>query len=284
MDAFDNHGLHYDGDYGNGADREDPNNNGLPSLLYTPSFELDTFSSTFEDPFSYQTATFESLAEENPDASSSPGHVDNKLLGFGPPSFKGALFDEAGQTWPSMTAELHGMFFLAESVFNAGDTVGRPTELTCYRRNLFQISGSIILSRTLAWMLSEEDSRLKIDDLMVSLSATESIEGKSTEIISVPWKTSVNGATSEDKSGSAPPAIPVDLASNQDLDPNSVSLPISWKRLQFKHATANNGRRKGLQQHYLIHISLMATTSTGERIKLADIQSGPIIVRGTLHE
>lgn len=42
------------------------------------------------------------------------------------------------------------------------------------------------------------------------------------------------------------------------------------------------GRRKGLQQHYLIHIDLMATTSTGEKVKLAEIQSGPIIVRGML--
>jgi len=129
MDAFDNHGIHYDGDYT--ADRDDLNN-GLPSLLYTPSFELDTFSSTFEDPFSYQTSTFENLAEETNNASSSPGDVDNKLLGFGVPSIKEALFDDAGQTWPSMSAELYGMFFLAESVYNAGDAVGRPTELTCY--------------------------------------------------------------------------------------------------------------------------------------------------------
>lgn len=129
MDAFDNHGLHYEADYT--AERDDINN-GLPSLLYTPSFELDAFSSTFEDPFSYQTSTFENLAEENNNASSSPGDVDNKLLGFGPPSFKGALFDDVGQTWPSISAELYGMFFLAESVYNAGDAMGRPAELTCY--------------------------------------------------------------------------------------------------------------------------------------------------------
>lgn len=129
MDSYDNHGLHYEGDYT--ADREDLNN-GLPALLYTPSFELETFSNTFEDPFSYQASTFENLAEETNNASSSPGDVDNKLLGFGPPSCKGALFDDGGQTWPSMSAELYGMFFLAESVYNAGDAVGRPTELTCY--------------------------------------------------------------------------------------------------------------------------------------------------------
>lgn len=91
-------------------------------------------------------------------------------------------------------------------------------------------------------MLTEQESRLNIVDLMVSVSATESIEGKPTEIISVPWKTAANGTTSEDKTGSSPSPIAIDLASDQDPDPNSISLPISWKRLQFKHATANNGQ------------------------------------------
>lgn len=112
------------------------------------------------------------------------------------------------------------------------------------------------------------------------MSATESIEGKSTEIISVPWKSTSSTTSSEDKSGTAPAPQNVNLMSDQDADSDFLTMPISWKRLQFKHATANNGRRKGLQQHYVIHISLMATMGTGETVKLADIQSGPIIVRG----
>ena len=60
-----------------------------------------------------------------------------------------------------------------------------------------------------------------------------------------------------------------------------VSIPIAWGRLQFKYATANNGRRKGLQQHYRIQISLMAKVEgDGQLIKLAEIQSNPIVVRG----
>jgi hypothetical protein len=108
----------------------------------------------------------------------------------------------------------------------------------------------------------------------------ESIEGKSTEIISVPWKSSAAGATSEDKAGTAPAKWPLDLSTNPEVDPSLVTIPIAWKRLQFKHATANNGRRKGLQQHYIIQINLMATLATGDTVKLAEIQSGPIIVRG----
>jgi hypothetical protein len=41
-------------------------------------------------------------------------------------------------------------------------------------------------------------------DIIASISALESIEGKSTEIISVPWKISTV-TSSEDKAGTVPP-------------------------------------------------------------------------------
>lgn len=259
-------------------------NNSLPSLPFTPSYEFsDAFSTTFEDPFSYHSGPFESLLDDsnplqNGDSNSTDTTPDNKLLGFGAPILKAAVLDENGQTWPAMSAELYGMFFVAEDVFG-GETAGRPLELTCYRRNLFQISGNVTLSRTIAQMVNEQGQQVPIYDLTATISAVESIEGKSTEIISVPWKTNTV-ATSEDKAGAAPPKWPLDLTMNPELDPTCVSIPIAWKRLQFKHATANNGRRKGLQQHYVIQINLMATLATGENVKIAEVQSGPVIVRG----
>jgi hypothetical protein len=108
----------------------------------------------------------------------------------------------------------------------------------------------------------------------------ESIEGKPTEIISIPWKSANAQAGEESKAAGSPANITLDLASAQELDANLVSIPVSWKRLQFKHATANNGRRKGLQQHYVVQISLLGKTSSGEIIKIAEVQSGPVIVRG----
>jgi hypothetical protein len=256
-------------------------NSGLPSLPFTPSYELsDAFSTTFEDPFSYQSGPFESLLDDTTQNTNneSTADLDNKLLGFGAPILKAAILDDAGQTWPQMSAELYGMFFVAEDVFG-GETTGRPMELTCYRRNLFQISGTVTLSRSIKGMLNEQGQHVPIFDMFASISALESIEGKSTEIISVPWKTSA-ASSSEDKAGAAPPKWPLDVSMNPELDPTCVSIPIAWKRLQFKHATANNGRRKGLQQHYVIQINLMANLATGECVKLAEIQSGAVIVRG----
>ncbi len=173
------------------------------------------------------------------------------------------------------------MFSIAEDVFE-GEITGRPLELTCYRRNLFQISGSITMSRSLSHV-ALEGRNANITELYASLSATESIEGKMTEIISVPWKTGVaglNGSSSEDKSGSAPADIPIDLSSNQE-DPVLITISIAWRRLQFKYATANNGRRKGLQQHYQVQIALMAKVEgENEAVRIAEIHSNPIVVRG----
>ncbi|KUJ20512.1 p53-like transcription factor [Mollisia scopiformis] len=284
MDAFD-HDLSFEGE--GLFNRDDVNTSGLPPLPFTPSYELsDAFSTTFEDPFSYQSNTdFSSILEDNnthPHNESSHNTVDpdNKLLGFGVTNVKAPIFDDAGHTWPAMTAELYGMFFVAEDVFGDNNTnANRPLELTCYRRNLFQISGTVTLSRGIKSMVNEHGQQVPLYDMMATISALESIEGKSTEIISVPWKTST-GTSSEDKAGAAPPQWPLDLSMNPELDPSVVSIPIAWKRLQFKHATANNGRRKGLQQHYVIQINIMATLATGETVKLAEIRSGPIIVRG----
>jgi len=114
--------------------------------------------------------------------------------------------------------------------------------------------------------------------MSVKLSAFETIEGKETEIMSLPWKTPIASAT-EDKSGT-PPEWPLDLSTRPEQGPFQVSIPIAWKRLQFKHATANNGRRKGLQQYYVVRIALVARLENGNVVNLAEIQSNRIIVRG----
>src|SRR5580698_1088901 len=123
-------------------------------MPYTPSYELDGFATTFDDPLSYQSNMFETFLDDNlPIVEAAPMEMDNgKLLGFGSPIHKTPVYDQSGQTWPRMSAELNGMFCVAEDVFE-GDAAGRPLELTCYRRNLFQISGNITLSRTASHVL-----------------------------------------------------------------------------------------------------------------------------------
>ena len=253
----------------------------LQNLPFTPSYDFETFSTTFEDPFSYSSRPFEATPSQDVlQEEASPQELDNKLLGFSALISNATVVDEAGQfAEMNMTAELYGMFFVAEDVFG-GETAGRPLELTCYRRNLWQCSGQITLPRLVTNILNDQGHHVQIFELLASISAVESIEGKNTEIISIPWKSAAAQGNEEAKVASAPPNITLDLSTGQELDANRVCLPISWKRLQFKHATANNGRRKGLQQHYVVQINLLGKTKSGEFVKIAEIQSGPVIVRG----
>lgn len=247
-------------------------------------FELDNLFTDFDDNHDLHDYTAgqhsESVVNDQDSESVAPD-LDNKLLGFDAPRYKQTVLDQNGQTWPRLVAELNGMFCVAEDVFE-GETAGRPLELTCYRRNLFQISGSITISRSTLAVIKDKSQQLAIWELSAHLTATESIDGKSAELISVPWKTGPSGGNAgDDKAGTAPAPIQLDLNSNQESDPVSVTIPLNWARLQFKVATANNGRRKGLQQHYRLHITLMAKLEDGQMVNLVEIQSNaPVVVRG----
>jgi hypothetical protein len=292
----------------------DPAN--LPPIPFTPTaYDFETFSTTFEDPFSYPARPFEpptggvgltsldpadayhhprldgtasAHANLDDDEDDDAAALDNKLLGFGAPipSGKATLLTDAGQfaADPHMTGELYGMFFVAEDVFGAdSNTTGRPLELTCYRRNLWQISGQITLPRHVALFVDEQGRRAQVAELAASVTAVESIEGRVAEMITIPWRGSNAPLGAEEtKVVSAPPVVPLDFGGGgQEVDGGSrVSVPVAWKRLQFKHATANNGRRKGLQQHYVVQINLLVKAKGGEYVKVAEIQSGPVIVRG----
>jgi hypothetical protein len=45
-------------------------------------------------------------------------------------------------------------------------------------------------------------------------------------------------------------------------------------------ATANNGRRKELQQHFILHLKVVGTLGNGEKVVLAETRTSPIVVRG----
>lgn len=175
------------------------------------------------------------------------------------------------------------MFFMADPPSTPGlyPQMTLP-ELTCYRRNLFQVTGSITLPRSLRYIMTEQGERMSIVSFELVVTATESVEGHPVKLISVPWKTPVNNAppVPEDKTEKEPTSIPLDIMSNQDMDSDYATFPIAWKRLQFRIATANNGRRKELQQHFVAKLRLMATLQNGVRISIAEARSAAIVVRG----
>ena len=244
---------------------------------------------SFVSPVSHSTRSFyEEPVHEQVQERSSPEAPSiergNKLLSFQASTCNHAVFDYPfRQTTASLTAQLHGMFFLAESArTGTGELVSSPPELTCYRRNLFQITGSVTLPRMLNYIVSEQGERIAIVSQELTVSATESVEGSPVKIISVPWKTPATGAapSPEEKTEKEPTAIPLDQPANPDVDSDYSVYPIAWKRLQFRVATANNGRRRELQQHFTIRLSVVANLSNGSRVSLCDALSGHIVVRG----
>ncbi|KAK3172053.1 hypothetical protein OEA41_004137 [Lepraria neglecta] len=262
----------------------------LPNLPLPPVLtETDRNFSTSYDDF-----TFENLPQDaqevgpqppSPDPATSLNR-DDALLNFQqPPTYNFTLLDYSlRHTSLSLSARLHGMFFMAD----ATPTLGlfpqmAPPELTCYRRNLFQVTGSITLPRNLRYILTDNGDRIPIVAQELAVSATESVEGHPVKLISVPWKTPANSSAPsvpEDKTEQEPTTIPLDTMSNQDMDADYATFPIAWKRLQFRIATANNGRRKELQQHFVARLKLVATLSTGLKVSIAEVKSAAIVVRG----
>lgn len=246
---------------------------------------LKRMSSGFEDPFAHETI---SQFDQMPNAEGIPGSPsmdrDSKYLSFSMPSFPYRLFSESfQQCYVNIQAQLHGMFFLAESQWPSGmDTAPPPPELTCYRRNLFQVTGNVMVPRNLRYIFTEDGRRLPIYDMELHVSATESVEGNPVKIISVPWKTptGTEPTKQDDKIEKEPPTITLDKLAGSDMDSEFNTIPVQWKRLQFRIATANNGRRKELQQHFTLHLKVMATVSTGDKMSIAESHSGAVIVRG----
>jgi hypothetical protein len=55
---------------------------------------------------------------------------------------------------------------------------------------------------------------------------------------------------------------------------------VTFERVQFKTATANNGKRRAAQQYYICNIELYAETEARELVTIASCQSDPLVVRG----
>ena len=269
-----------------------------PSLSTAPlpSLPLPALPSDNERSFTtgYDDFHFDPIPQENqnqPPEQSSPDlapslNQNDALLNFQqPPTYGFTLLDYSLRRTSviTMNARLHGMFFMADTPPTPGlFPQNAPPELTCYRRNLFQVTGSITLPRGLRYILTDTGERIPIVSQELAVSATESVEGHAVKLISVPWKTPANNTPPipEDKTEKEPNTIPLDIMSNQDMDADYATFPIAWKRLQFRIATANNGRRKELQQHFVARLNLIATLTTGMKVSIAEIKSSAIVVRG----
>ncbi|OLN81386.1 Transcription factor vib-1 [Colletotrichum chlorophyti] len=209
---------------------------------------------------------------------------DHKLLSFKRVQDKHTIVDQHGRMHQlELSAQLHGMFFLSEMPSNANDGSVLQPELTCYRRNLFQISGSLITPRSNLSVVTETGETVPVSNTEVTISAIESVDGHPVRLIVIPWKTpppnSPEVSQGPDQEPASLPLIPFQ-EDGTEADGEYAVYPIGWRRLQFRIATANNGRRKELQQHFVLHLKVVATLANGNKVVLTESTTAPIVVRG----
>jgi hypothetical protein len=211
-------------------------------------------------------------------------HPDHRLLSFGQTQARHTILDQYGRHGViEITAQIHGMFFLSEIATNSGETIVIQPELTCYRRNLFQISGSVATPTGPLSVITEQGQTVPIISQELSIFATESVDGHVIRLIVIPWKTPPpNSPEVPPNQEQEPPPILLDgnAEGSQEINNEVTIQKIAWRRLQFRVATANNGRRKELQQHFVLRLNLTATLADNTKLCIAEAATAPIVVRG----
>ncbi|CDS12039.1 hypothetical protein LRAMOSA04234 [Lichtheimia ramosa] len=154
---------------------------------------------------------------------------------------------------------------------------------TCYRRNYFQISSAFSIHGLNHYYADYEPQCLvRKDDgtfmpvrrFLLGISARVSNSDKRIEL--------VQHTPKRDKGPQMTPQ-PKPITAGGNLSMSSVGTNQSiatFERIQFKTATANNGKRRAAQQYYVCVTDLYAETDHGDQIKIASCQSAPLVVRG----
>ncbi|KAL8735210.1 MAG: hypothetical protein Q9166_001086 [cf. Caloplaca sp. 2 TL-2023] len=188
------------------------------------------------------------------------------------------------------------------------------SDWTCYRRNYFSVACSYTLNpynanlEPLSVRRARGDtSQVKVQSFAIGISArVDGEDGKQIELVQhtpkrdkgptgQPERTKLLPHTgaysiySEHVGGLSPRS---GLSSDYDTaypptSPNNQQSQTvaTFERIQFKNATANNGKRRAAQQYFHIVVELFAETSSSQSaeaqwIKVASRISAPMVVRG----
>jgi len=181
------------------------------------------------------------------------------------------------------------------------------TDWTCYRRNYFSVLCCYILKPDVdlsnQQLFLNRNSRERIQSFSVLIIAkVDGEDGKSVELVqhtpkrdkgpmTAPELTELSPHPSGSQTGYAAsssygpsPALSSDFQDFSANTPQNQSV-ATFDRIQFKKATANNGKRRAAQQYFHIVVELWAKVlrgKTGEtqNVKVAHRVSAPMVVRG----
>ncbi|KAL8871847.1 MAG: hypothetical protein Q9174_002410 [Haloplaca sp. 1 TL-2023] len=177
---------------------------------------------------------------------------------------------------------------------------------TCYRRNYFSVACSYSLKpynpkmEPFSIQKTAREPPITIQSFAMCISArVDSEEGKSIELVQHTPKRD-KGPTGQPERIRLRPhtsssygvySEATDLRSGLSSDYETAYAPTSpsnhqsqtmtsFDRIQFKNATANNGKRRAAQQYFHIVVELYGETSEGQWVKVASRISAPMVVRG----
>jgi meiosis-specific transcription factor NDT80 len=183
---------------------------------------------------------------------------------------------------------------------------------TCYRRNYFSLNCSYTLSplpNGTIHLLHHGGSSPQVYGFALSIAAVvDGRDGKSIELVQHTPKRDKGPQEKPARIALAPrPPPSAGLYPSSDLrgiydsgfgqNPNQPATEATFERIQFKNATANNGKRRAAQQYYHLLVELFAdigpqsrqggsshasssSEENGRWIKIATRMSAPMVVRG----
>jgi len=178
---------------------------------------------------------------------------------------------------------------------------------TCYRRNYFSLNCSYTLQPTIPngamYLVQQQHGGAgpQVHTFAMSIAAVvDGRDGKSIELVQhtpkrdkgpqerparvtlAPRPPASHGLYSGDGGlGSSRGSIYDSQGFNQN--PNSPQMEATFERIQFKNATANNGKRRAAQQYYHLLVELFADVGPQHAdrwVKIASRMSAPMVVRG----
>lgn len=194
---------------------------------------------------------------------------------------------------PEIIGKIDKGFFLAEN------------DWTCYRRNYFQVTCSYTLNPSVptgtTMLLNQSGSQVPIQHLAMSISAVVDGEnGKKIDLVQHTPKRDKGPQLEIQRVVLLPRPVNTTLyngglgadgmRSDRLYDTNFAQAPnqppteTTFERIQFKQATANNGKRRARQQYYHLIIELYADLGSsmgeGRWVKIARRVSAQMVVRG----
>ncbi|KAJ3276384.1 meiosis-specific transcription factor ndt80 [Terramyces sp. JEL0728] len=180
--------------------------------------------------------------------------------------------DSSMQLLPKIKPKMDRGFFITPN--------GAGSDWTCYRRNYFQISSAFALEDqdgmecNAPCYLKDQGTSYAVESFAIGIDAKVCHGDRKIGI--------VQHTPKRDKGPQITPTPKEVLAGGNPFQYSGLSASkfvATFERLQFKSATANNGKRRAAQQFFTIILDLYAVVN-GKHLKVATCESSQLVVRG----